>query len=229
MAGSSSSRAVPYAQLGLCVAIVTTLIVAAEPVGQAAERPSDADHVIARVPARDSEAQRRLAALKDAATRAPGDRARAVSLARGYVEAARSEGDPRFLGAAEAALARFTSEADPAPEVRVLHATILQARHAFPEALSQLERALAARPDDAQAWLTQASVQTVRGDYGAARASCAHLPGLASAVYVASCTAPLDALTGHADEAIVSLEAVLRAVSAPRERALLESLRGELL
>ncbi len=54
----------------------------------------------------------------------------------------------------------------------VLHATILQSRHSFDAALVELDEALRARPDDAQAWLTRATVLRVQGRYSQAAAAC---------------------------------------------------------
>ncbi|MET0343564.1 MAG: hypothetical protein ABW252_21310 [Polyangiales bacterium] len=207
-------------------AVACTLFVAAEPATRAAERPSDPEEVVAHVPARESPTQRRIAQLAEAAANAPNDASRAVALARAHVEASRADGDPRHLGEAEAVLARFV-RSDAAPEVRILHATLLQARHAFPEALRELDRALAARPGDPQALLTRATVLTVRGAYREARASCEALRGRVTEAIGVGCHAPIDALQGRYAEARAALDRALAFTRTQGEQALLLSLRGE--
>ena len=54
----------------------------------------------------------------------------------------------------------------------MLHASILQSRHSFEAALVELDEALRARPDDAQAWLTRATVLRVLGRYSEAASAC---------------------------------------------------------
>jgi tetratricopeptide (TPR) repeat protein len=76
----------------------------------------------------------------------------------------------------------------------VLHATILQSRHAFDASLQELDRALAMQPDDAQAWLTRATVLRVLGRYEEALESCARVPDPA---IITLCTASIRSLTGH--------------------------------
>ena len=63
------------------------------------------------------------------------------------------------------------------PGVLVLHATVQQNRHRFTAALATLERVLARDPRNAQAWLTRAMIELVRGEPRAALASCTRLLG----------------------------------------------------
>src|ERR1700733_35838 len=76
----------------------------------------------------------------------------ALPLAQFDISRARATGDLRFLGYAEAILAPWMSQPTVALQVRVLNATILQSRHAFDASLRELDRALQASPNDAQAW-----------------------------------------------------------------------------
>ena len=92
----------------------------------------------------------------------------------------------------------------------LLRATIEQSLHEFPAASVDLDRVIALRPDDAQAQLTRAVVATVIGDYATARDSCARIASLTGPLIAAACEAPLDGLTGHADEAYQRLEAALQ-------------------
>ena len=128
----------------------------------------------------------------------PRDPARATEVARVALEAARTLGDPRFLGQAQAALAPWwTGGHVPAP-VLLLRATVKQSRHDFAGALVDLDRLLATRPADSRARLTRAVVLTVVGRYADARADCAALTGLASPLVVAACDATPASLSGAA-------------------------------
>lgn len=190
-------------------------------------RPRHGDQVVARVPARSSVRVQELEILRRAAAEAPDDLARALRLARAHIEASRREGDPRELGAAEAALSPFARLADQPSELRVLRATILQARHDFDGSLAELALALEQTPDDLQALLTSATVWTVKGDYARARTNCLALAQLSSSAISAACSAPIDALTGNAARARSLLESELAQARAVAERSLLLSLLGE--
>ena len=151
--------------------------------------------------------------------------------ARAHLDEARRTGDPRSLGHAEAALAGWWHDQAPPAEVLVLKATVRQSRHDFDGALADLDRALALRPDDPQAWLTRATVLTVRGRYREALEGCARLAALlpAGAVAAAACAAPPAAVTGRGQQARAALEGALagQAATLP-ERAWAHSLLGEL-
>ncbi|MDB4990946.1 MAG: hypothetical protein JWN04_6124 [Myxococcaceae bacterium] len=191
------------------------------------ERPSDEDEVLAHVPARDDGEVRALEQLRLRAELAPRDLHKALALARSYIEASRRAGDPRYLGAAEAALASFCAGPDPVPEVRLLRATILQSRHEFDAALRDLDRVVEVTPDDAQAWLTRATVLTVQGKYEQARASCSALAPLVTATHAIACVAPIDGLTGRGDHAREQLERAVQASRSSTDLAWLHSLAGE--
>jgi tetratricopeptide (TPR) repeat protein len=125
----------------------------------------------------------------------------ALPLAQFDISRARATGDLRFLGYAEAILSPWMKQSAVAPEVLVLDATILQSRHAFGASLAILDRALQARPDDAQAWLTRATVLRVLGRYEEATASCGHLAVAADPAVTSLCLQGLRGLSGHLKDA----------------------------
>ena len=195
--------------VGLAGALTAAAFVAPERVAAAAATyvPSRPEVVVATVPTRDPDevaARRSLAA-------APERVELAVELARDDVERYRVLSDPRYLGRAQATLARWWKLAEPPPDVLFLRATIEQAVHEFAEARADLDRLVRLRPEDAQAQLTRAVVATVTGDYAAARQSCRAIAGLVSAIVVATCEAPLDAIAGKADEAYARLATLVSA------------------
>jgi tetratricopeptide (TPR) repeat protein len=169
--------------------------------------PANPGDVVAHVPRRDP---REVAERQELAA-APDRVELAVALARADIQRARSLSDPRYLGRAQATLARWWQLPEPPPDVLLLRATIEQSLHDFRAARVDLDRLIALRPDDAQAHLTRAVVATVTADYAAARASCAAIERQVPAVIAEACIAPLDALEGHVDEAYRRLAAVLGA------------------
>jgi tetratricopeptide (TPR) repeat protein len=88
------------------------------------------------------------------------------------------------------------------PAALVLHATILQSRHAFEASLEELDRALAMQPDNSQAWLTRATILRVLGRYAQASASCDRV---ADAAITILCNSSIRGLTGHLESAYTTL------------------------
>lgn len=140
----------------------------------------------------------------------------ALPLAQIDISRARVTGDLRFLGYAEALLAPWMKQPIVAPQVLVLHATILQSRHAFDASLIELDRALRARPDDAQGWLTRATVLRVLGRYDEALTSCGHLAATAHPAITTLCQQSVLGLTGHLNSAYTAIVA-LSPTEMPRE------------
>jgi tetratricopeptide (TPR) repeat protein len=189
--------------IGLAAALTAAAFIAPDHTAAAAPTyvPADPGQVVATVPRRDPA---ELAA-RQALAAAPDRVELAVELARGDIERYRTLSDPRYLGRAQATLARWWTLAEPPPEVLLLRATIEQSIHRFAQARADLDRLIGLRPDDAQAQLTRAVVATITADYAAARASCRAIAPLASPIVVAACEAPLDAIAGRADEAYAHL------------------------
>jgi tetratricopeptide (TPR) repeat protein len=152
----------------------------------------------------------------------------ALPLAQFDISRARATGDLRFLGYAEAILQPWLNRPDVAPQVLVLNATILQSRHAFNASLDELDRALQLRPNDAQAWLTRATVLRVLGRYDEAAASCEHLSAVADAGVTMLCTQSLRGLTGHLDEAYTTIASMPLQALASEARAWRYSELGEM-
>jgi len=131
----------------------------------------------------------------------------AIPLAQFYISQSRASGDLRFLGYAQALLAPWRDRTPPIPAVLVLEATVLQSRHSFAAALSELDHALTAQPDDLQAWLTRATVLRVLGRYEEARGSCQHLTS-AEPMVAELCTQSVRALEGHLQSAYATVRAL---------------------
>lgn len=187
----------------------------AQAAGAAPFVPSSDQQVLERLPARAADPrQRELRALREQWRAAPGDAAIAVQLASRYVEEAGTEGDPRYVGYAQAALAPWWTQADPPLDVRVQRAVLRQYGHEFDAALADLSAVAAADPRHAEARSWQVAIQLVRADYPAARQACEQLAALAETLVGVACQAQVDALTGRAGPAAEALRAALRAAGA---------------
>jgi tetratricopeptide (TPR) repeat protein len=152
----------------------------------------------------------------------------ALPLAQFYVSRSRATGDLRYLGYAESVLQPWARHAPVPAAVLVLEATILQSRHAFGAALEQLDQALQAQPDNAQAWLTRATVLRVQGRYAEAEASCSHLAGKADAAITGLCQQSLAGLTGNLRPAYAAIAALPQQGLANEARAWRYSELGEM-
>jgi tetratricopeptide (TPR) repeat protein len=200
----------------LAAAVLLALLLFGKPAQtRAAVRvPHDDREVLTTLPFPASDARKQsIARLRRALAQNPRDLAAAVELSRADIVLARERSDPRYLGHAQAALAPWWSVADAPASVLVLRATIEQSLHDFDAALADLDRALALAPDDVQAWLTRATVLTVRARYDDARASCARVLALGAGFAALACGAGVDGVTGSARAAHDRLAAASRRAS----------------
>ncbi|WP_247869781.1 hypothetical protein [Herbaspirillum sp. ST 5-3] len=192
----------------LLLTLLLTLIAAAA--AQAAPFiPRDGNQVLERLPQRNDPLQRELRALRKAVAADPRNLPLAAQLAHRYIEAGRKEGDPRYLGYAQAVLTPWWNQPQPPVEVQLLRATLLQSTHHFDAALVDLHAVLQADHSNAQAWLTQATILQVQGKFDLAKASCARLYALAPELITVTCIANLASLTGQADKGYALLQSTL--------------------
>jgi Tfp pilus assembly protein PilF len=154
--------------------------------------------VLETLPSRNDPLQKELGDLRTALVSKPGDLRIAVALSRRYVELWRDGGDPRYLGYAQAALGPWWNQAAPPQEARVMRATLLQSTHRFKEAMKDLDAVVERDRDNAQAWLTRATILQVLGDYSAARSSCERLFRLAPHLVAQTCLSGVESLSGDA-------------------------------
>jgi tetratricopeptide (TPR) repeat protein len=152
----------------------------------------------------------------------------ALPLAQLYIKQARSTGDLRFLGYAEAVLGPWIGPDAKSADALVLHATVLQSRHDFSSALQVLERARALRPDDAQAWLTSATVLRVLGRYDQSLSACDQIAARAGPVVVELCRQSIRGLTGDLSSAYTAVQQLDSQGMPPEERAWRDSELGEM-
>lgn len=171
--------------------------------------PADGKQVVEHLPSRANQVQRELLRLRAELSKNPNDLHLATALARRYIEQARTEGDPRYLGYAQAALAPWWKQAQAPDEALVLRATLRQSTHQFGPALADLDAVVHHDSGNVQAWLTRAAVQMVTGDYIAAKGSCMRLYSRAPALIVQTCLSNIGSVSGDAKASYASLKATL--------------------
>jgi Tfp pilus assembly protein PilF len=181
-------------------------------VAQAAPFTPTADtQVLATVPARASDPRaRELTTLRQTWRAQPKDVAASVALARRYFEEVAAEGDPRYVGYAQATLQPWWASPEPPPPVRVMRAKLLQFEHRFDAALADLNAVVKAEPNNVDAWSWRTAVLMVQANYNEARQSCERLARLTTPLVAVACQAQVDATTGQADAAAQALNAALR-------------------
>lgn len=148
-------------------------------------------------------------AMRTLLARDPKNLDLAVRIAQVYMARARSESDPRFLGQAQAALASWWAQSEPPVPVLLVRATIRQSNHDFKSSRLDLEQAVKREPNNAQAWLTLATVQQVTGDMKSAAESCNKLLPLTPRLISTTCIAAVDGARGQAAKAFDAINAAM--------------------
>ena len=133
----------------------------------------------------------------------------ATKLTKLYIEQSREEGDPRYLGYAEAALAPWWKLVQPPVDILVLRATLLQSTHQFDKSIADLDLVLKLDQSNGQAWLTRATILQVQGEYAKALRSCEQLDTLAPVLITLTCSANIKNLNGQATQSYQALKAAL--------------------
>lgn len=129
-----------------------------------------------------------------------------VPLAQRHIAQARHTGDPRELGYAQGLLQPWWNEVDAPVQVLLLRATLRQARHDFGGALEDLDRVVEQQPQNAQAWLTRATVLRVQGHFPEALKACDALKGQVDPFIDALCTQAVRSLNGELVPALAEME-----------------------
>jgi hypothetical protein len=181
--------------------------------------PKDEATVLERLPVRPGDpVARELRQLRSDLAANPRDRETAIRLAERYFALASSEGDPRYVGYAQAALKPWWDLPAPPLDVLVVRATLKQYSHDFSGAMRDLEAATREDPNNARAWSWRAAIHMVQSDYERAREDCSALQKLESELYAVGCMAYLDGTTGKAAAAHRALSAAFaRNADAPPE------------
>jgi Tfp pilus assembly protein PilF len=194
----------------LCWAACLVLLGAAFGAAAAPYIPKDDSVVLETLPSKPTDpGAAELRQLRAAVASAPGDAGPAARLARRYFDLAMAEGDPRYVGYAEAALRAWPETAAAPAEMLILHGMLRQYRHDFPRAMADFDLALKIEPASTEARAWRAAILMVQADYPAARRECELLAEHATELHATACTGYIDATTGHARSAYERLAAAL--------------------
>lgn len=162
-------------------------------------KPLSASEVLERLPLKKGDARARaLAADRARLAAAPHDSVRAMRVARAYYDLAGAEGDPRYIGYAEAALAPWAAVADAPADILYMRGKLLQWRHDYAPALELFGRALQREPGHYDTLSGRSAVLTVLADYAGARRDCEAMREREEELYWASCLAYIDGQIGQA-------------------------------
>ncbi len=165
-------------------------------------RPTDAATVLERLPMnRGDERARSLAADRARLAAAPRDPALAMKVASAYYAFAGAEGDPRYIGYAEAAMAPWAADLDAPVDILYMRGKLLQWRHEYAPALELFAKVLQREPGHYDTLSGRSAVLTVLADYAAARRDCESMRVREKELYWASCLAYIDGQTGQAAQA----------------------------
>lgn len=188
--------------------------------------PTDDAEVLDTLPLRPRDAQaRELAALRADATRPAVDPAAVARLAQRYFDLALAQGDPRYVGYAEAVLARVAA---PLPaELLVVRGQLRQYRHRFGEALADFEGALQLDPTLAAAHAWRGAIFLVQARYDAAETECQALQRLGRDTLLGACLGLLQAYGGRLALAEAMLQRALRGATDLDQRLWLLTRLGE--
>lgn len=159
--------------------------------------PASDGQVLERLPDVGAGELRQLADRRAQLAAEPRNLELALELAAAFVRLGRREGDPRYNGYAQAALAPWWDAAEPPVPVLLLRATLKQYRHAFDAALVDLDAVLERAPEHPQAWLSRAMILAVEGRPDDANEACARLTERVSPLVQAACSAHAGGLGGR--------------------------------
>lgn len=194
----------------LILAIIVSGLLQGLPAIGAPYRPAEPSTVLERLPLKKTDEQARtLAADRASLAAAPRDPVLAMRVARAYYELAGAEGDPRYIGYAEAAMAPWAADRNAPADILYMRGKLLQWRHDYAPALELFGLALQREPGHYDTLSGRSAVFTVLADYAAARRDCEQMQAREADLYWTSCLAYIDGQTGQAAASEGTLAALL--------------------
>jgi len=168
--------------------------------------PKEDSVVLEHLPVRPSDpVARELRQLRAELAANPRKRDTAIRLAERYFALANAEGDPRYVGYAQAALKPWWALTAPPLDALIMRAILKQYSHDFSGAMQDLVAATREDPENARAWSWRAAIDMVQANYQQARKDCLALKDIESDLYSVGCIAYLDGTTGKAAAAYRAL------------------------
>lgn len=169
--------------------------------------PSSDAEVVERLPATANDPSvRRVDSLRKQLAARPDDVGLRLEIARRYFDMAMAQGDPRYVGYATAAIGPLDQLAPTNAGYWLIKGQLQQYSHDFPGALQSLRKASELDPQAPEPVAWRAAIDMVQARYDQALGECTRLVPLAHALYAQSCTAYVQATTGHLRAAYDALE-----------------------
>lgn len=191
-------------------AVIASCLLQGLPAAAEPYRPADTTMVLERLPLKKTdERMRLLAGDRVRLAAAPRDATLAFAVARAYYELAGEEGDPRYIGYAQAALAPWINDGDAPVDILYMQGKLLQWRHDYDPALALFGRVLQRDPGHYDTLSGRSAVLTVLADYAGARRDCGQMRAREDVLYWTSCLAYIDGQTGQAAAAERTLTGLL--------------------
>jgi len=213
------------------IAVLMASLVGVNGVAAAPYVPDSDAKVLERLPFKPNDPiARELSQLRTALRRDPRNAEIAVKLARRYYEMVSEEGDPRYLGYAQAALAPWWNMATPPVDIQILRASLRQFLHNFSGAITDLDEVLQRDPHNPQALSLRAIIHIVQARYEQGMADCHALRQGGDPLIAQGCEAMVEGLTGKAVPAYASLNSAVESAASliPSKKLWLEIRLAEL-
>lgn len=211
--------------LGLALSL-GFLLAFLQPAYAAPRTPGNDAEVVATLPFRANDNRaRELAAMRAAVAKDDKNVDLSANLAQRYFESALSSGDPRYVGYAEAVVARFTGDLPPA--LLTLRGQLRQYRHEFAGALADFARAISIDPDLGTAHAWRGAIFLVQANYAAARTECDALATINRKVLASGCQGLTLAYTGQLQAAEATLQKAFALTKDPDQQLWLLTRLGE--
>lgn len=196
----------PPTQLIAKFFILTILLFCSYPADTKPTTPGSDAQVLERLPFKPGDpVARELASLRTQLRNDPKNAQVATQLAQRYYDLVGEEGDPRFLGYAQAALAPWWQMPAPPDEIQLLRASLRQFRHDFAGAIADLDAIITRNPKHAQARALRATLHIVQARYSMGRADCSALGQISSELITIGCETMVDGINGKSASAYQTL------------------------
>jgi hypothetical protein len=173
--------------------------------------PANDNEVVERLPAAADPALRSVESLRRQLAARPGDTALRLEIGRRYFDLAMAQGDPRYVGYAQAAIQPLAGAQQQDARYWLLKGLLQQYGHDFDGALASLGRAGELDPQAVEPIAWRAAIRMVQARHQDAAQECARLERLAEPLLARGCAAYAQAAAGGLRPAYESLQAALAA------------------
>jgi tetratricopeptide (TPR) repeat protein len=177
--------------------------------------PANDSDIVERLPATATDPSvRRVESLRKQLAARSNDTGLRLEIARRYFDLAMAQGDPRYVGYAQAAIGPLGHSAVGNAGYWLVRGMIQQYSHDFAGGLLSLEKAGELDPQSPEPIAWRAAIHMVQARYPEALAECTRLVPLAHPLLAQGCTAYVLATTGRLPEAYEALGKELSASGA---------------